>query len=121
MTTQFLRYAGAGAVGTLVHYATLVGLVQLAGASPVPASTAGAIAGACVNYGMNHRFTFASRKSHLHALPRFFLIAVAGVCLNAVVLAVLLAQSGIHYLLAQAITTAMVLAGGYFANRAWTF
>jgi putative flippase GtrA len=121
MAPQFLRYASAGATGTLVHYAVLVGSVQLADAGPVPASTVGALAGAIVNYGLNHRFTFASRKTHAQALPRFLLVAIGGVFLNAIVLSLLLAQSGVHYLVAQAFTTAIVLAAGYFANRAWTF
>jgi len=121
MAPQFLRYAGAGATGTLVHYAVLVALVELAGAGPVPASTAGAVAGACVNYGLNHRFTFASSKSHRHALPRFAAIALAGVVVNAMVLAALLSLPGMNYVVAQLAATAAVLVGGYLMNRAWTF
>ena len=49
MKLQFFCYAGAGTTGTLVHYAVLVALVQLAAVGPVPASTAGAVAGAWVN------------------------------------------------------------------------
>jgi hypothetical protein len=36
---QFLRYAGAGAAGTALHYAILVALVQFAGIGAVLAST----------------------------------------------------------------------------------
>ena len=121
MTPQFFRYAGAGATGTLVHYAVLVALVQLAAVGPVPASTAGVVAGACVNYGLNHRFTFVSRRAHRDALPRFVVVAVAGVGVNAIVLATALALPGMHYLVAQLIATAAVLVGGYLANRTWTF
>ena len=121
MTPRFFRYAGAGAMGTLVHYAVLVALVQLVAIGPVPASTAGAVAGAFLNYGLNHRFTFASRGAHRHALPRFVVVAVAGVGANAIVLAAALALPGTHYLIAQLIATAAVLVGGYLANRVWTF
>ena len=118
---QFLRYAGAGAIGTGLHYAVLIALVQLARAGPVLASTAGAVCGALVNYALNHRFTFASDKSHGRALPRFALVAAAGVALNALVMATVLAVAGPHYLVAQVIATAAVLAAGFLANRAWTF
>ena len=119
--SQFLRYAGAGAIGTGLHYAVLIALVQLARAGPVIASTAGAVCGALVNYALNHRFTFASERSHRRALPRFALVAVCGVALNALVMAVVLAVAGPHYLVAQVVATGAVLAAGFLANRAWTF
>ncbi len=117
---QFLRYAGAGAVGTLAQYALLVLLVQTRTAGAVTASTAGAILGALVNYVLNHRFTFASGRSHAQALPRFATVAVAGIALNALVVA-LLVHADVHYLVAQVVATGVVLVAGYLANRAWTF
>lgn len=121
MAPQFLRYATAGAFGTAVHYAVLIGLVQLALFDAVLASTAGAIAGALVNYALNRRFTFASERAHRQALPRFALVAVAGIVINALMMAAVLALAGPHYLVAQVVATATVLAAGYLANRAWTF
>jgi putative flippase GtrA len=121
MTPQFLRYAGAGAVGTALHYAILIGLVQQARLDAVLASTAGAVAGALVNYALNYRYTFASGRAHREALPRFAVVAALGVALNAVVMAAVLAIAGPHYLVAQVVATATVLAVGYLANRTWTF
>ncbi len=118
---QFLRYAGAGAAGTALHYAILVALVQLTAIGAVVASTVGAIAGALVNYRLNHQFTFASDKAHGHALPRFAVVAVAGIALNAIALAVMLAFVTSHYLVAQVAATGIVLIAGFLANRAWTF
>jgi putative flippase GtrA len=121
MAPQFLRYAGAGAIGTLLHYALLIGLVQLARLDAVVASTLGAVAGALTNYVLNHRYTFGSDRAHRHALPRFALIAASGIALNALLMAAVLAVAGPHYLIAQIIATGAVLALGYLANRAWTF
>jgi putative flippase GtrA len=118
---QFLRYAGAGAIGTGFHYAMLIGLVQLARIDAVVASTAGAVTGAAVNYALNHRYTFASGRPHRRALPRFALVALAGIALNALVMAAVLAVAGPHYLVAQVAATGAVLAAGYLANRTWTF
>ncbi len=121
MTPEFLRYAVAGAAGTAVHYATLVALMQFAHALAVAASTAGAIVGALINYVLNHRFTFASAKSHDHALPRFVAVALTGIAINAIVMAAMLGLLGAHYLVAQVVATFVVLVAGYRANRAWTF
>jgi putative flippase GtrA len=121
MLPRFVRYAGAGAIGTGAHYAVLVAMVQGLGAGVVAASTAGAIVGAGINYALNHRFTFASQQSHRRALPRFATVAIAGIALNALVLAAVLALVGPHYLVAQVAATLAVLVAGYLANRAWTF
>jgi putative flippase GtrA len=118
---QFVRYGGAGAIGTAAHFVTLVALVQLAGAGPVGASTVGAIVGAIINYALNYRFTFASRRAHHVALPRFGAIAAAGIVLNAAVLSAVLALAHPHYLVAQIVATGAVLIAGFLANRKWTF
>jgi putative flippase GtrA len=118
---QFMRYAGAGAIGTALQFAVLIVLVQVAGMGAVVASTLGAVAGAVLNYGLNHQFTFASDRSHGHALPRFALVSGAGIALNAVVVAAMLAFVTPHYLVAQVVATGAVLVGGFIANRAWTF
>ena len=118
---QFIRYGGAGAIGTAAHFVTLALLVQFAGAGPIGASTVGAIVGAFINYTLNYRFTFASRRAHLIALPRFGAIAAAGVVLNAAVLSAVLAFAQPHYLVAQVVATGAVLIAGFLANRKWTF
>lgn len=118
---QFLRYSGAGAVGTVVQYCLLIILVQLADRSAVTASTIGAIAGALINYRLNHRYTFASRKAHGHALQRFALVSIGGIVLNALVLMAVLAFTGPHYVAAQVAATAVVLVAGFLVNRVWTF
>jgi putative flippase GtrA len=120
MRAQFLRYAGAGAVGTLAQYASLVALVQAQWTGPVQGATLGAILGALVNYVLNHRYTFGSGRRHTQALPRFAAVAAAGIAINALVVAVLV-HAGIHYLVAQVAATAVVLVAGYLANRTWTF
>jgi putative flippase GtrA len=118
---QFIRYAGVGAVGTAVQYVLLVVFVHAVGMGAVAASTLGAIAGALVNYSINHRLTFASDKAHWQALPRFAVVAVAGIALNAIVLAAMLAFVTPYYLVAQVAATGAVLVAGFVANRAWTF
>lgn len=118
---QFLRYALAGAAGTAVHYAVLIVLVQLASIGAVAATTAGAVSGALVNYRLNHRFTFESEQPHKHALPRFALVAVLCIAINAAVVAMLLPWVAPYYLLAQVAATGVVLISGYLVNRTWTF
>ena len=99
----------------------LVGLVQFAHVPAVAASTAGAVAGALVNYALNHRWTFASTRAHGHAAPRFGAIALAGIAVNAIVMTAMLSLVGVHYLVAQVVATGVVFVASFLANRAWTF
>jgi putative flippase GtrA len=120
-SVQFLRYALVGAAGTLAQYVILVVLVEAGWAGVVAASTLGAIAGALVNYALNRRYTFASDSPHVRSLPRFMLVAAAGIVVNAAVLALLERYTALPYLVSQVIATAFVLVAGFVANRTWSF
>jgi len=117
---MFLRYSLVGAIGTATHYVLLVLLVQAAAVNPVLASTVGAVAGAIVNYALNHRYTFDSRRRYHESLPRFMAIAAVGMAINAALLAALVNGLGVHYLAAQVVATLAVLGVTFLANRAWT-
>lgn len=114
-------YAAAGAVGTACQYALLILLVQSGMAAPVPASAAGALVGAIVNYGLNYWVTFKSQAGHLQTASRFGLIAVAGIALNTGLMHLLTVPLALNYLLAQVLSSAAVLVLTYSANALWTF
>jgi putative flippase GtrA len=121
MLRQFLTFAVVGAVGTAGHYLVLVALVQTHLASIMVATTCGFAVGALINYGLNYRFTFGSGKRHSEALPKFLLVALSGALLNYALMWWLSRETSWHYLLAQIVTTALVLAWNFLLNRAWTF
>jgi putative flippase GtrA len=119
---MLVRYSAVGLVGTALQYLVVVTGVQWLDWRLLAASTAGAILGALVNYVLNRSFTFASDRPHRHAMPRFAAIAIAGILINAAVVAILAAAaSPAHYLVIQAIATAAVLVFGFLANRRFTF
>lgn len=117
---RIVRYGLVGAVGTLAHYAILVGAVSLHLATPVAASMAGAVVGAIVNYVLNAKYTF-HHKGHAQALPKFALIAIAGALMNGALMKILIDTLGLHYLVAQVLATLIVLGLTYTANSLWTF
>jgi len=121
LTGRFFRFAGVGAIGTAGHYATLIALVHLAGAGAVPASSAGFLVGGIINYLLNYTFTFRSDRSHVSTAPRFFLIALGGFVLNGLMMSLLVNGIGLYYLLAQILTTGLILIWTFLANHYWTF
>jgi len=118
---QFLSFALIGLLGTAAHFLVLYSLVAQLDLGPVPASSAGAVIGALVNYALNYRLTFSSRKRHRDALPKFLVVAAGGWLLNGLLMAMLLSRLDIHYLLVQVIVTSLVLVWNFIANRFWTF
>lgn len=118
---QFIRFTGVGAIGTGVHYLTLIVLVQGAAAPPVPASVAGFVLGALTNYFLNYRYTFNSNHRHREAMTRFFVVALAGLVLNTLVMQLATGWLALHYLIAQVLATGMVLVWNFTGNRMWTF
>lgn len=118
---HFLLFAALGAVGTVAQYTVLVALVQGAGANPVLASTLGFLTGGVVNYTLARRIAFRSSKPHHEAATKFFLIAGVGLCLNALLMAALAGTLGLPYILAQMLTTGLLLFWHYAGNALWTF
>lgn len=118
---RFLRFAAVGAVGTAAHYALLLGLVELGGVDPVLGSVGGFLLGALVNYGLSRSLVFASERAHVEALPRFLAVAGMGLVINALLMRLLVHVLGLHYLLAQIVTTGLLLLWHYCGNAVWTF
>jgi putative flippase GtrA len=118
---QFLSFILVGAAGTVLHYLALTVLVMLALLSPGPASAVGAVLGACVNYWLNYRFTFAdTMRPHREMMPRFFAVAAIGAIANGLIVSQLSAL-GMHFLIAQLIATCTILILNFLISKKWIF
>jgi dolichyl-phosphate beta-glucosyltransferase len=121
LTAPFVRYAGAGVVGTAAHYGVLVASVELIGLSPTVATALGAISGAAINYVLNYHLTFASKAPHRRVLPRFLAVAALSTAVSAGGMWYAVHAMHIPYLAAQIFCTGLVLVLGFAFNRLWTF
>ena len=89
--------------------------------SPVWATVAGSAAGALVNYLLNRRYTFDSRKPHRDAGPKFLTVAVGTGLLNAILVYIGTDLLGLYYLLVQCVATVIVFLSNFLLNSVWTF
>jgi putative flippase GtrA len=121
LARQFSAFFGVGLVAAIVHYGVLIGLVEGAGAEPVPATLAGYVAGGVVSYGLNRRHTYASDRPHAEATWRFALVAFVGFLLTGAFMHAFTGWLGAPYLPAQVVTTGIVLVWSFAAHRIWTF
>lgn len=117
---SLLRYTAVGAVATAVHFAVLALCVEALRWPAWWGSGVGAVVGAQVAFWGNRRLTFDHQGSWRLAWWRFMLTAVGGAVMGMVVVAGLTAVQ-CHYLIAQAVATALVLVAGYWVNRKWSF
>lgn len=118
---QFLCFTLVGGVGTAAHYAVLISMVSGMGINPVISTTAGFMAGMVINYLLNRRYTFFSRRAHREAFWRFVTVAFVGMLINSTAMAVFNLGLNIHYLAAQVMATALVLSWNFLGSRYWVF
>jgi len=119
VVAKFIVYSLVGVVGTATHFAVLIFLVQVLATDPVAGSMAGFVSAALVNYALNYYVTFRSKNPHCTALLKFFVVALAGLCLNTLIMAV--AVQWLHYVISQALAIPCVLAWNFLCNQFWTF
>ncbi|HUJ01761.1 MAG TPA: GtrA family protein [Usitatibacter sp.] len=114
-------YVGSGGVATASHYAVTIAAVELLSVPPVPASALGFTTGAAIKYWLNYSVAFRSRALHRHAMLRYALALAAMLGLNTLLFGLFEGGLGLHYLLAQAITTILLIPPGYVLHREWVF
>jgi putative flippase GtrA len=114
-------YVGAGGVATASHYMVTIVAVEGFAVAPVAASAMGFAIGAIVKYWLNYSVAFQSRARHSHAVVRFAIALVAMMALNTLIFAFLQQGLGLHYLVAQVITTILLIPPGYVMHRQWVF
>ena len=119
--SQFMKFLVVGGLSTICQYAVLIGLVEFFRTDPVIASGIGAFFGAVLNYFLNKTATFQSTAKHKTTVPRFIVVAVIAIGLNALLMALFIKSFGIAYIPAQIITTGLIIFFTYNANRFWTF
>jgi putative flippase GtrA len=114
-------YVGAGLLSVGGHYATTIALVELLGVWPLAASAIGFAVGALVKYVLNYFVAFRSAERHAVAIARFAIALGLLFALNALVFAALHQLAGLHYILAQVLTTGLLVPPGYLLSRGWVF
>jgi putative flippase GtrA len=117
---ELARFVVVGATATVVHYAILVGLVELGRVALVPATTAGFAGGAVTSYTLNRRVTFSHQPHYGRGLAKFVAISLVGMAMNAAIVWSL-DRAGLPYLLAQVVATGVCFFWNFTAARLLVF
>lgn len=118
---QFATFVVVGLGAFVAHYGVLIWLVEAWGWPPVPATLVGYVAGGVVSYALNRRHTYVSDRPHAEAGWRFALVAGVGFVLTTASMYAMTHWFKLYYLIAQVMTTGLVLCWSFVAHRVWTF
>lgn len=116
---EFIRFAIIGGVSAGVYF---VGLYFLLGAFSLVVSAVAAYASAMVvNYLCQRAWTFKSDRRHDEALPRYLVVQLGGMALNAGTLEFFTTQVEAQIAVGQAIALCVIAAWSYLMQKVWVF
>lgn len=113
---QFLSFALVGVVGTITHYATMLGLIQFAGASPVMGTFAGFFAGLGASYVLNRQWTFDKRPPWARGFLTYFAVCFVGLGINMGIVALAMAIH-VHFMIGQVVATCVALFWNFLSSK----
>lgn len=121
---EFAKFAAVGACNTVTDFAVYIALtrtIPFFSAHLILAASISFVFAVAVSFILNSTWTFRHGVTDWQErYPRFLLVALGGLVINASVLAVLVAF-GLHDILAKLVATSASLAWNFPMQRKWTF
>ena len=113
---QFVSFALVGVVGTITHYATMLSLIEFAGATPVMGTFAGFFAGLGASYVLNRQWTFDKRPPWARGFATYFAVCFVGLGINMGIVALALAIH-VHFMIGQVVATCVALFWNFLSSK----
>lgn len=98
---QSVRFGLVGLVNTVIGLAAIYALMYFVGVGPALANALGYAIGLAVGFALNRSWTFKSKQSAVHLLPRYLNVAAASYLLNLCVVMAATSQFAVNAYLAQ--------------------
>ena len=118
---SFFRFAVVGAVATAVHAAVFALLIETTPIDPVAATVVAFVVAFAVGFALNRRWTFGSRADPLAQLPRYLVVQLAGLALNAAIMAFAVHAQRWSPYAGLALAIVLVPPVTFALARAWAF
>ena len=115
-----LRFLVSGGIATAIHWATLWGLIILQ-VEAVLASSIGAFVGAIANYFLLYFFNFKTKRRHKKALLAYIPVVLVSWLLNLVLFYCLYSWLLPDPLMAQVVTTGVVMVVNFLLYKKLVF
>ena len=119
---QLFKFGVVGASGYVVNLIVFSALTQATDVHHIPAAIAAFAVAVTNNFLWNRHWTFRATEGHAgFQAARFFVISVAALGVNLILLEILIAELGVSEIPAQAIAVAFAMPVNFIGNKLWTF
>ncbi len=118
---SIITFGLMGGLSTVVHVLTGLLAHYQAGLSPFNANIVAYCAGFLVSYFGHRHFTFRSPGRISRSMPRFLVIALAGLVMSQAIVYLVVTMGGLAYWFALAVVVATVPPATYVLGRIWAF
>jgi putative flippase GtrA len=118
---QLGKFAVVGATGAVINIVIFRTLVRN-GVHYLAAGTCSFLVAVTSNYIWNRLWTFRAQRGHVGIQGmRFFVVSLAALGANLLVLELLIGVAGLNQVLAQAIAIVLVTPLNFVGNKLWSF
>ena len=121
LARSFVRFAVVGALATTVHAAVFALLIETTPLDPVVATAVAFGVAFVAGFVLNRRWTFGSRADPLAQLPRYLVVQLAGLALNAAIMAFAVHVQRWSPYAGLALAVVLVPPVTFALARAWVF
>ncbi|MFC1875128.1 GtrA family protein [Chloroflexota bacterium] len=118
---RWIRFAIVGGTGSLVHFAVLFSLTEIAGLWYMLSAVIAVLAAATNNYILNNIWTFKGKRVHSHIIGwlKYILLASVSDAIYLLLLAFFTEVAGLWYMLSALISLLIVFPFRYNISRLW--
>jgi putative flippase GtrA len=121
MIAKMVKYGFVGLLGTVLHFTSLLVLVEALHMKPVPASTLGFILVLVVSYILNYKWTFQVQSQGWKPVLKYIVVSGTGLFLNTGIIYITVDLLQWHYLIGQCFVIVIVPLSNFLFNYYWTF
>jgi len=119
--SSFVRFGSFGAIATLIHIFVFTMLVEKFHVSAVMASIPAFVCAMLFSYVANSRWTFRVDVDHGSHLPRYAMVSLIGLGINAMITFIVVDVLALWYGFALMVVVTVVPLITYLLNRRWTY
>lgn len=118
----FVKYAVVGSIGTAVDVGSLYIFVDFMHIHVLVATAMSFILAVINNFILNKYWTFENRSSNIRKqFIKFLIVSTAGLVLTELCMTLFIYALKIWYIISKLLTSGIVLAWNFLANKYWTF
>jgi len=120
LTSQFVRYAFVGVIGTTVHTLGLWFFTEKIHLHPLISSTIGFMLSLLISYYLNSILTFKT-KFRLKFFAKYTAVSLVGLCINLLILFLFRDIFHLYYMIGQIVAIFVVPVVNFLLNKYWAF